>query len=515
MTYYDVFISYSTRDNGEEQGRFITSIKDSMESAGLEVWMDATDMETGMEWWPQIETHIERSDNFVFIVSPNSLNSEWCHKEIAHARNQAKRTISVVYQPVDPRELLAGWFEKPFEASARENLTYLRRGQWLDEYSRQAGSLQALIDRLLFLAQNDLECIKAHTQLVLQTSFWVNNGRSPSIRLQDEVLVAAEARLKACGGKIEAGKIEFSKEQRTFIAESRRIENDEIEKEARKQRLIRLLQISSLIFVIVALVALVATAFAARQLAFAEFRERVTSALNERVVGSSSYLIGNFAGAVTQYQNALEILNPDQQPWKTFTEPQYVEAGADISAWLNDLGRVCAQQREYDCAIDAFQDAIEVNAENANPYLNLANIYSETEQLDEARQVLQTLEASGVDGAEAIHLDRMMAAVEYASGNYELALELLDKWRDALKPRPNDEGAEILSAFYLDMVYYTALSYEGLEDHETACRYWAEFQAARLRVPPNQTLVFWFNDKSTEANEAFTACDLSTNSEGA
>src|SRR5262245_5353502 len=116
----DVFISYSRKDS-----EFVRRLTDELEKRGREAWVDWQGIDYSSKWWEDICSGIEQADNFVLIISPDALNSKFCHQEIEHARKHNKRMIPMVYRPVDEAGLVGGWYTnvemRPYEALAREN----------------------------------------------------------------------------------------------------------------------------------------------------------------------------------------------------------------------------------------------------------------------------------------------------------------------------------------------------------------------------------------------------------
>jgi hypothetical protein len=48
----------------------------------------------------EIFTSIEAVDNFVFVISPESVASDYCRKEIDHALADDKRMVPICYRSV-------------------------------------------------------------------------------------------------------------------------------------------------------------------------------------------------------------------------------------------------------------------------------------------------------------------------------------------------------------------------------------------------------------------------------
>ena len=89
-----VFISYKT---GAESGitfqaRTIAEKLAEPEWGGYEVWLDATDMEAGLDWNAQIYDHIPKSDVVLLLMAQETRDSDWVRREIDVAKG-AKVTI--------------------------------------------------------------------------------------------------------------------------------------------------------------------------------------------------------------------------------------------------------------------------------------------------------------------------------------------------------------------------------------------------------------------------------------
>jgi len=90
-----VFISYSRRDKD-----FVHRLADALAEHKREAWIDWKDIPLTAEWQREIFSNIEVSDDFVFVISPESVNSVNCRREIAHAAAHNKRMVPVLYKPV-------------------------------------------------------------------------------------------------------------------------------------------------------------------------------------------------------------------------------------------------------------------------------------------------------------------------------------------------------------------------------------------------------------------------------
>ena len=87
--YNEVFISYS-RKNVEFARKLVKAIYDN----GREnVWIDWEDIEYAEDWWHKIQIGIDSAENFLFILSPDSVQSKVCYDEVDYAVKSGKRII--------------------------------------------------------------------------------------------------------------------------------------------------------------------------------------------------------------------------------------------------------------------------------------------------------------------------------------------------------------------------------------------------------------------------------------
>src|SRR5436305_4594969 len=87
----DVFVSYSRRDTD-----FARDLDAFLTEHGKDVWVDWEDIPPSAVWRADIAAGIEGADSVVFVVSPDSLASENCARELEHARTCGKRIVPVV-----------------------------------------------------------------------------------------------------------------------------------------------------------------------------------------------------------------------------------------------------------------------------------------------------------------------------------------------------------------------------------------------------------------------------------
>jgi hypothetical protein len=76
----EVFISYSRKDKD-----FVRRLDQALKSRGREAWVDWEDIRPTEEWMRAIYVAIEGADTFIFVLTPNSVASIVCGREIANA----------------------------------------------------------------------------------------------------------------------------------------------------------------------------------------------------------------------------------------------------------------------------------------------------------------------------------------------------------------------------------------------------------------------------------------------
>ncbi|ESA32550.1 wd40 repeat-containing protein [Leptolyngbya sp. Heron Island J] len=197
----DVFISYGRADSRQ----FARQINDYLIKAGLAVWFDFDDIPLGVDYQNQINDGIEKADNFLFIISPHSVNSPYCAQEIELALACNKRIIPLLHveeityetwQQRNPDANISGWYalkEKGVHSSfpnmhpeiSKINWVYFREG--IDDFETGIAGLQAILTR-------QQAYVRQHTQLLQNALSWQQHQRQANYLLTDtEALAQAEA----------------------------------------------------------------------------------------------------------------------------------------------------------------------------------------------------------------------------------------------------------------------------------------------------------------------------------
>lgn len=172
----DIFISYSRKDS-----EFVRRLEKALESRGREAWVDWEGIRPTEEFMQAIYRAIEGTDTFVFVISPDSVGSEICGRELAHAVTHNKRMIPIVVRDVEAK-------------AVPEPLAKLN---WV--FARETDSFDAATDTLISALDTDLDWVRAHTRLLTRAIEWEAKAKSNSFVLRGEDLRAAEQWLAQAG----------------------------------------------------------------------------------------------------------------------------------------------------------------------------------------------------------------------------------------------------------------------------------------------------------------------------
>ena len=88
---FDVFISYAHNDI-----EYVSELHSRLDKHGFKVWRDKQELDQRAGWWNQIEEAIMSSDNFVFVISKESLRRPTPHRELIYARQKGKKITTVL-----------------------------------------------------------------------------------------------------------------------------------------------------------------------------------------------------------------------------------------------------------------------------------------------------------------------------------------------------------------------------------------------------------------------------------
>ena len=204
----DVFVSYSRRD-----GEFVRRFAEALTERGKDVWVDVDGIRDAEVFPAALRTAVEQSDGFVFVISPDSVASDYCEQEVEHALELNKRIVPLLLRTVPDEAVPEG----------------VRVRNWIP--CRDTAEFEPGVARVLEALDTDLDWTKGHTRWLLKALEWDAEGKDRSFLLRGSELVAAEGWLAAASGKepepttlqseyIAASRLAASRRQRTLLAVS-------------------------------------------------------------------------------------------------------------------------------------------------------------------------------------------------------------------------------------------------------------------------------------------------------
>ena len=173
----DVLISYSRRDQA-----FVRELHAALAGAGRDVWVDWEDIPAASKWQQDIDDSIDAAESLVFVVSPSSLESEYCAAELRHAGERGKRIVPIAIDDARPEDAPPA----------------LRELNWI--WRREGDDREAALAALSTALDTDLDWARAHTRLLVRAVDW-DSRKDGSLLLRGKDLAEAERVLAANAGK--------------------------------------------------------------------------------------------------------------------------------------------------------------------------------------------------------------------------------------------------------------------------------------------------------------------------
>ena len=166
-----VFISYSRRNK-----EFAKKLNDSLDSNGVDAWVDWEGIPLSSDWMDEITRAIENADAFLFIITPDSLASDICYKELELGLKYNKKLIPILY--IEPDK----------DSTMHDELGATN---WV--YMREQDDYEATIPGLIGSIETDLGWVREHTRLLVRAKEWDDKNRGNSFLLQGADLSDAES----------------------------------------------------------------------------------------------------------------------------------------------------------------------------------------------------------------------------------------------------------------------------------------------------------------------------------
>jgi hypothetical protein len=197
-----IFISYSRRDLEVTQ-----RIVDALSQQELETWIDWRSIPKGEDWEQEIYRGIEGADAFLFLISPNSIKSVMCNKEIIHAIKNNKRILPIMLKDVETQD-----FQDPAARAEIKRLNWIFCRNDRDDFDQVIEAIKETI-------RTDYDWLRFHTTLQTRALAWHRAKQETSRLLRGKELREIEKQIIRTGPKTEPYLTDL---QRGFITRSRR-----------------------------------------------------------------------------------------------------------------------------------------------------------------------------------------------------------------------------------------------------------------------------------------------------
>ncbi len=200
---HHIFISYSRKDL-DLAGRIVSALAER----DLDTWIDWKSIPKGEEWEKEIYRGIEGADAFIFLISPDSIQSEMCNKEVLHAVKNNKRILPVLLREVGA----AAYWDQTAGAKINSlNWIFYREGR---------DSFIGAIEQIQRTIRTDYDWVRFHTMLQVKALAWERSNKDGSRLLRGRELNEASSRIAQSKNSMEPA---ITPVQRRYILQSRRI----------------------------------------------------------------------------------------------------------------------------------------------------------------------------------------------------------------------------------------------------------------------------------------------------
>ncbi len=169
-----LMISYSRKDK-----EFVKQLYDSLLVQGFspdDIWVDWEGIPLSADWMAEITKGIKSANAFIFVISPDSVASEVCKKEVEIAADSNKRFIPIMYrEPGKDAQIHA--------KISSHNWVFIRDEKELEQ------TLPSLVEAI----NTDLDWLAQHTRLFNRAKEWEDKGRNDSYLVRGNDLQDAKS----------------------------------------------------------------------------------------------------------------------------------------------------------------------------------------------------------------------------------------------------------------------------------------------------------------------------------
>ena len=172
----DVFVCYDAEHDKVIRDRMVQSLSRHVKTT----WIHDRDIQKGADYGREINLGIEQADNFFYLISPHSIASDYCQKELTHALKYNKRIVPLLITPTPESEIPK----------------ILRDLQYVNFTDVDQTHYDHNIDDVLNILRRDHEYYEQHKVFLARALKWQAEEQKPSFLLRGHNLDNAKTWLR-------------------------------------------------------------------------------------------------------------------------------------------------------------------------------------------------------------------------------------------------------------------------------------------------------------------------------
>ncbi len=279
VTSFDVFIAHAYCDVD-----FADQLNDALEIQGKTSYFEPQNSENTNHEEIEIKEIINRCDNFILIVSPDSKNLEDCQEEIDYAQSLNKRIIIVFYC----------FKEEP-------NITV--EGQETIYFSRNQANFFSKFNELIRVLETDRSHVHSHTKCSARALEWERNNRHEDYLLRGNELVITQTWFNETNTNQKKPKI--TNLQQEFIQESQKLQHRlKFQEELERQQKLKQARRITLGSIIAGIILACSTAITLIELRQADINHIKTIIVSSQADLESGYALDALEKSLQAHQDA-------------------------------------------------------------------------------------------------------------------------------------------------------------------------------------------------------------------
>ncbi|HIK45450.1 MAG TPA: TIR domain-containing protein [Leptolyngbyaceae cyanobacterium M65_K2018_010] len=181
---------------------FTRRLNHTLQLQGKSTWFDASNWRDDANTLTMVDEAIESAENFLVVLSPQTLKNPDCLADLNYAQTLSKRLIGVANGPITRSTLPPALTTVP-----------------IVNFQDQEGDFSANFGELYRILESDADYIDQHTRLLMRALEWEKSGRDDSLLLRRKALDQANSWLAQAAQKIPAP----NAQQLAFLAASRQL----------------------------------------------------------------------------------------------------------------------------------------------------------------------------------------------------------------------------------------------------------------------------------------------------